>query len=161
MTDTFDENQIGREFSRARDKQKQLLKNLDTLVNSIGRDHVRWFMAISTGSLIWLITAVDRFTIENLLFWKWFYILIVLLQMFASAMFFYVSSVLFQISHRLMTVEVPEDLSELPDSNSEEVMADITRRLPKSSWTTSAEIAFLSSFVLLAVYIVAFIIQYR
>ncbi len=66
---------------------KELSCGLVELLESSVKDHFRWLMAINAGSLVWIISSIDRFTVAGVLFWKYFYIVIIVLQMISVVMF--------------------------------------------------------------------------
>ena len=124
--------------------------------------HIRWLMTINGGVLIWLMSSLDKFSVNNTIFGKYFYILIIVLQMISVVMFFLLNSVLFMVTMeaKLLMMEV-KSWKNGPIENIDKItqrMDNLEKRLPQPRTAIFAEIPFLLSFVLLAIYIISFII---
>ena len=132
-------------------------------VDSSGvKEQFRWLMAINSGVLIWLISSLDKFSINNALFWKKFYILIIALQMISVVMFFYFNGILFMVTMqaKLLLIEV-KSWKDGPIENLDKLiqqMEELEKKLPQPKTVIFVEIAFALSFVFLTIYIISFII---
>jgi len=165
------ENEIGRSMLSDIEKElekstlyiKEIYLQLADFLESTIKEHFRWLMAINVGSLVWIISSVDKFLIADVLFWKYIYIVIVLLQMFSSVMFFAFNGMIFvaSLQTRLIKIDVsnPDFIQQI---NKIQIQLDeIKKRLPGVKATIMAEVAFVLSFIFLAVYIISFIIKNR
>lgn len=159
MTDMFDKSEIELELQKSRERKNSLLLSLGNILDSLGGNHIRWLMAISAGFVIWLVSAIEQFSIEKVLFWKWLYIVILSFQMFSTVVFFGVNGILFQLSLKLNLLKTSGDCPAV-QKKEKEFMGKIEKRLP-GSIVTLAEITFILSFVLFAIYIITFIILHR
>ena len=150
-------------IEKAKENVKAMLERFTLL---LGRPdimgHVRWLVTINAGALIWLLSSIDKFCVDGKLYSKPFFITIICVQMFSVIMSFWLNMLMLKwvLDVNLSEFKYRTGISGTLDMLANEIK-QYKKRLPSNRTAMILESIFGLSFVLLALYIILFIVHIK
>ena len=143
-------------------KAKQLNDGVTDYLNSGAKELLRWLMTINSGTLLWLISSLDKFSIGGSLFLKYYYVVIVVLQIISASMYYYLNGVLLCliVHSKLFSIEMAS-WKEGCNENLEDMLqrAEVVKKVfPKRNTELFAIFILALSLLLLGIYVISFIL---
>ncbi len=119
--------------------------------------HVKWMLVINTGALLWFVGILDKFTIRDQLFSKWWAISTILLLIVSEIILYKGVISVFKISSEFKMMRIKYHTNK----NISEDINKMSQIMPSVKICYVADILFLIGIISMISYVITYFIRFR